>query len=90
MPYNCDPGESEFPEYARIAIEAPARMMETCIQAKKVRSLAKKTLGSTLMGAFRCFTIVGLLGEMTFSTEFLRNKLEKIPTLFFSLLVVTT
>ena len=48
---------SELPVKAKIAIEAPAKMMEMCIQAKKVLSFAKKTFGSTLMGAFRGLTI---------------------------------
>lgn len=54
MPYISDPGFSSSAK-AKIAIEAPAKMMEMCIQAKNVRSFAKNTLGSTLMGAFRCF-----------------------------------
>lgn len=36
-------------------MDEPAKMIEMCIQARNVLSLAKKTFGSTLIGAFRCF-----------------------------------
>ena len=48
----CDEATSSA-EKATMAILAPARIMDKCIHAKKVRSLAKKTLGSILMGALR-------------------------------------
>ena len=36
--------------YATIAIEMVARVIDMCIHARKVRSLAKKTFGSILTG----------------------------------------
>ena len=41
---------------ARIAIEKPANIIDICIHPKNVRSLAKKTFGSILIGAARGLT----------------------------------
>jgi hypothetical protein len=45
--------------YATIANEIEARVTDICNHARKVRSLAKNTLGSTLTGSFLGF--VGIL-----------------------------
>ena len=57
-------------------MEAPAKMMAMCIHAKKVRSLAKNTFGSTLIGAFLGFSIG--LARLGVALLFLKN-LEKKP-----------
>lgn len=41
--------------YAIIAIEMEAKVMDMCNHAKKVRSFAKKTLGSIFTGTFLGF-----------------------------------
>ena len=64
IPYNCENGLLVSSAKAKMAILPPASIIETCIQAMKVRSLEKKTLGSILMGALRilCNWDVAVLG----------------------------
>ena len=69
-------------------MEAPANIIEMCIHARNVLSLAKNTLGSTLMGAFRCFTMLGALTWSAFFFE--KSLLKKLGSLSFSLAGATT
>jgi len=63
-------------ENATIATLAPARITDTCIQAKKVRSFAKNTLGSTFTGADR-----GNTTEVSIIEGFPAKAFDFFPTL---------
>eukprot|EP00519_Triparma_laevis_P007456 CAMPEP_0182508216 /NCGR_PEP_ID=MMETSP1321-20130603/24581_1 /TAXON_ID=91990 /ORGANISM="Bolidomonas sp., Strain RCC1657" /LENGTH=118 /DNA_ID=CAMNT_0024714255 /DNA_START=101 /DNA_END=457 /DNA_ORIENTATION=- len=73
------PPSSSFPAKLIIATEILARVTAVCSHAKKVRSLAKKTLGSTLMGTLRCLSLFDS-GEL--SEPVIRDRSEPKNPLF--------